>query len=40
MASVSVVPPSGVREPSGTTHAAERLPEEMNDMRIRDDRVS
>ncbi|PWA42085.1 glycogen synthase kinase-3 [Artemisia annua] len=38
MASVSVVPPSGVRENSGTTHAAERLPEEMNDMRIRDDR--
>lgn len=38
MASVSVVPASGVREPSGNTVAAERLPDEMNDMKIKDDR--
>ncbi|RYQ89788.1 hypothetical protein Ahy_B09g096250 isoform G [Arachis hypogaea] len=39
MASVGVAPTSGLREPSG--HAAagvDRLPEEMNDMKIRDDR--
>lgn len=38
MASVSVVPASGVKEPSGNTVAAEKLPDEMNDMKIRDDR--
>lgn len=40
MASVGVAPTSGLRETSG--HAAagvDRLPEEMNDMKIRDDRV-
>lgn len=40
MASVSVIPASGVREPSGNTAAVERLPDEMNGMKIRDDRVS
>lgn len=40
MASVSVLPVSGVREPSGNTVAVERLPDELNDMKIRDDRVS
>lgn len=39
MASVSVAPSSGVREPSGNTVAVDRLPEEMNDMKIRDDKV-
>ena len=39
MASHSL-PTSGVREPTGTTLAAETLPHEMNDMKIRDDRVS
>ncbi|KAI7751542.1 hypothetical protein M8C21_013401, partial [Ambrosia artemisiifolia] len=38
MASASVVPASGVREPSGNAVAAEKLPDEMNDMKIRDDR--
>lgn len=41
MASVGVAPTSGVREASGCHGAAgvDRLPEEMNDMKIRDDRV-
>ncbi|KAL8236174.1 hypothetical protein R6Q59_017255 [Mikania micrantha] len=38
MASASVVPATGVREPSGNAVAAEKLPDEMNDMKIRDDR--
>ena len=38
MASVSVVPASGLRDPSGHTVGADRLPEEMNDMKIRDDK--
>ncbi|XP_024965533.1 shaggy-related protein kinase alpha [Cynara cardunculus var. scolymus] len=32
------LPASGVREPTGTTLAAQTLPNEMNDMKIRDDR--
>ena len=39
MASVSVAPNAGVREPSGNNVAVDRLPEEMNDMKIRDDKV-
>lgn len=39
MASVGVVPAPGVREPSGHTAGVDRLPEEMNDMKIRDDKV-
>jgi hypothetical protein len=40
MASVGVAPTSGLREPSGHTVGVDRLPEEMNDMKIRDDKVS
>lgn len=40
MASVSVIPASGVRDPSGNTAGVDKLPEEMNDMRIRDDKVN
>lgn len=32
------LPASGVRQPTGTTLAAQTLPHEMNDMKIRDDR--
>lgn len=40
MASVSVVPASGlVREPSGNAAGVDRLPDEMNDMKIRDEKV-
>lgn len=39
MASVGVAPTSGLREPSGHTVGVDRLPEEMNDMKIRDDKV-
>ncbi|KAE8685171.1 Glycogen synthase kinase-3-like protein MsK-1 [Hibiscus syriacus] len=38
MASVSIAPTSGVREHSGNTVGFERLPNEMNDMKIRDDK--
>lgn len=40
MASVGVAPTSGLRDPSGHTVSVDRLPEEMNDMKIRDDKVS
>ena len=36
MASVGVAPTSGLRESGG---GVDRLPEEMNDMKIRDDKV-
>ena len=39
MASVSIVPTSGLREPSGNTVGADRLPDEINDIKIRDDKV-
>lgn len=39
MASVSVVPTLGTREPSENSAGVDRLPEEMNDMKIRDDKV-
>lgn len=40
MASVSVVPASGlIRDTSGSTVAVDRLPDEMNDMKIKDDKV-
>ena len=39
MASMSVVPAAGVRDNNGNMIAVERLPEEMNDMKIRDDKV-
>ncbi|CAN6581787.1 unnamed protein product [Malus baccata var. baccata] len=38
MASVGVAPTSGRREPSGHTVGVDKLPEEMNDMKIRDDK--
>lgn len=41
MASVSVVPASGVvRESSGNAAGVDRLPDEMNDMKIRDEKVN
>lgn len=39
MASVGVAPTSCVRESSGHTVGVDKLPEEMNDMKIRDDKV-
>lgn len=39
MASVSVVPKSGTRDPSENGAGVDRLPDEMNDMKIRDDKV-
>lgn len=40
MTSVSVVPASGlIRDTSGSTIGVDRLPDEMNDMKIRDDKV-
>lgn len=39
MTSVGVAPTSGLRESSGHPADVDRLPEEMNDMRIRDDKV-
>ncbi|KAL6142490.1 hypothetical protein ACLB2K_060770 [Fragaria x ananassa] len=38
MASVGVVPTAGLREPSGHAVGVDKLPEEMNDMKIRDDK--
>ena len=38
MASVGVAP-AGLREPSGHAVGVDKLPEEMNDMKIRDDKV-
>lgn len=40
MASVSVVPTLGTREPSENSAAVDRLPDEMNDMKIGDDKVN
>lgn len=40
MASVSVVAASGLRDPKGHTVGVDRLPEEMNYMKIRDDKVN
>jgi len=39
MASVGIAPASGLREPSGNVGAIDKLPEEMSDMKIRDDKV-
>lgn len=39
MASVGVAPTSGLRESSGHAVGVDKLPEEMNDMKIRDDKV-
>ncbi|XP_058078908.1 shaggy-related protein kinase NtK-1-like [Magnolia sinica] len=37
MASASVVPATGLRNTSGNAFSMDWLPEEMNDMKIRDD---
>lgn len=39
MASISVVPSSGMKNTSGTSVGVDRLPDEMNEMKIRDDKV-
>ena len=39
MASVSVAPASGLRDTSGNSAGVDKLPNEMNDMKIRDDKV-
>lgn len=36
---MGVVPTAGLREPSGHAVGVDKLPEEMNDMKIRDDKV-
>ncbi|XP_058080786.1 shaggy-related protein kinase NtK-1-like isoform X1 [Magnolia sinica] len=38
MASASVVPATGLRSTSGNAISMDRLPEEMNDMKIKDDK--
>lgn len=40
MASVSMAPVSGLRDPAGNAVAFDRLPDEMNDMKIRDEKVN
>lgn len=40
MASIGVAPTSGLRDPSGNTAAVDKLPDEMNDMKIKDEKVS
>ena len=39
MTSVSVAPASMIRDHGGSTIGVDRLPDEMNDMKIRDDKV-
>lgn len=39
MTSVSVVPASAIPDHGGSTIGVERLPDEMNDMKLRDDKV-
>lgn len=39
MASVGIPPASGLRDTGGYALGADRLPEEMNDMKIRDEKV-
>jgi hypothetical protein len=39
MASVSVVPATGLRDRSGNSAGVDKLPDEMNDMKIKDDKV-
>ncbi|CAA6663641.1 unnamed protein product [Spirodela intermedia] len=38
MASVSIVPASGLKNASGSSISVDKLPDEMNDMKIRDDK--
>lgn len=39
MASVSIAPTTSVKNPGGSSIAIDRLPEEMNEMKIRDEKV-
>lgn len=39
MASVSIVPASGLKNASGSSISVDKLPDEMNDMKIRDDKA-
>ena len=39
MASLGVAPASGLRDAGGSTLAVDNLPDEMNNMRIRDEKV-
>ena len=39
MATVGVAPASGIRQASSDGGVVDRLPEELSDMRIRDDKV-
>lgn len=40
MASASVVPSFGLKATTGTNNAVDKLPDEMNDMKIKDDKVN
>lgn len=40
MASVSMAPSSGLKNNDGTSICMDSLPDELNDMKIRDDKVS
>lgn len=40
MASLGMLPPSGLRDHSENAGAVDRLPNEINDMKIRDDKVN
>lgn len=39
MASVGVAPVTGVRDPGRKTGGLDKLPDEMNEMKLRDDKV-
>lgn len=39
MASAGVAPASGIRDVKANTAGVEKLPDEMNDMKIKDDKV-
>lgn len=40
MASVIVAPSAGIKNTSGNAFGMDRLPDEINDLKIRDDKVS
>ena len=39
MASISVAPPNGVRDPGRKPGGLDKLPDEMNEMKLKDDKV-
>lgn len=39
MTSISVAPPLGVRDPGRKAGSLDKLPDEMNEMKLRDDKV-